>query len=111
MGFDDRTLMQDAQMDDSLYKNPDSSNILLDDTVNKDTSGEGKAMDIDFDAPPRDDGFGEGLDDFGKFVFSLKYILNIISITIMHRTEQCKISIQNFCCLGSVKNGIKSSNV
>ncbi len=59
--------MQDAQMDESLYKTPNASNILLDETVTKDTSGEGKAMDIDFDAPPRDDGFGEGLDDFGMF--------------------------------------------
>ena len=50
MGFDDRTIMQDAQMDDSLYKTPNASNILLDETVTKDTSGEGKAMDIDFDA-------------------------------------------------------------
>ena len=87
MGFDDRNLMNDDQMDESLYKTPDASNILLDDTVNKDASGDGKPMDIDFDAPPRDDGFGEGLDDFGKFLYCHPYcniVLSMVDIRCCH---------------------------
>ena len=30
MGFDDRNLIQDVHMDDSLYKTGDASNLLLD---------------------------------------------------------------------------------
>ena len=30
MGFDDRNLIQDVHMDDTLYKTGDTSNLLLD---------------------------------------------------------------------------------
>ena len=30
MGFDDRNLIQDVHMDDTLYKTPDAHNVLLD---------------------------------------------------------------------------------
>ena len=71
MGFDDRTLMQDAQMEDTLYKNPGSNILLDDDTLNKEGENDNveKPMDIDFDAAaaPRND-FGDDLDDFGMII-------------------------------------------
>ena len=72
MGFDDRNIIQDANMDDTLYKNPDSSNILLDDSLEKNQDTE-KPLDIDFDAPQRDDEFGKEFDDFGMCSLSLLF--------------------------------------
>ena len=62
-------MIQDAQLDDSLYKNTSGSNIDLDDVnVDKPTEdNQEKPMDIDFEAQARNDGFGETLDDFGEF--------------------------------------------
>ena len=62
MGFDDREVLRDAHMDDTLYKNPESSSVLLDNTVDKDKPGE-KPMDIDFTAPAPGADFGEALGD------------------------------------------------
>ncbi len=67
MGFDGgaANIIQDAHMDDTLYvKSTNTSNILLDTDVNK--QGGEKPMDIDLNAQPRDDGFGDGIADFGK---------------------------------------------
>ncbi|KAK2192527.1 hypothetical protein NP493_28g04012 [Ridgeia piscesae] len=63
MGFDGGNIIQDAHMDDTLYvKNPDASDLLLEDPVNK---GRGdKAMNMDFDSAARGDGFGSGMGDF-----------------------------------------------
>ena len=65
MGFEGGpNIIQDAHMDDTLYvKNPES-NLLLEPAGDKDAVD--KPMDIDFDAQPRDDGFGAAMDDFGK---------------------------------------------
>jgi len=64
MGFDDRNMMQDAQLDDSLYKNTSGSNMDLDDVGKPREDHQDKPMDIDFEAQARNDGFGETLDDF-----------------------------------------------
>lgn len=65
MGFDGgANIIQDAHMDDTLYKNPESNNLLLEHPTDKDAVD--KPMDIDFDAQPRDDGFGAAMDDFGQ---------------------------------------------
>jgi cohesin complex subunit SCC1 len=65
MGFDDRNLIQDAHMDESLYKTPTSSSMLLDSTVDKDGGADKSHMDIDLNAPPKDDGFGDAMIDYG----------------------------------------------
>ena len=75
MGFDDRNIIQDANMDDTLYKNPDSSNILLDDSLEKNQDGE-KPMDIDFDAANQNDDFGKEFDDFGKSLSDKTFFLH-----------------------------------
>ena len=50
-------------MDDTLYKNNDASHVLLESEKDDD----GKTMDIDFDSQAaREDGFGSGIDDYGK---------------------------------------------
>ena len=69
MGFDGGNIIQDAHMDDTLYvKNPDASDLLLEDPVNK---GRGdKAMNMDFDSAARGDGFGSGMGDFGMHRFT-----------------------------------------
>ena len=55
-------------MDDTLYvKNPDASDLLLEDPVNKGRSE--KAMNMDFDSAARGDGFGTGMGDFGMHRF------------------------------------------
>ncbi|KAI0213692.1 hypothetical protein LSAT2_001248 [Lamellibrachia satsuma] len=64
MGFDGGNIIQDAHMDDTLYvKNPDASDLLLDDPVHKGRSSE-KGMSMDFDSAARGDGFGSGMGDF-----------------------------------------------
>ena len=74
MGFDN-TLMQDDQLEDTLYKNADAANMLLDEALEKEneTLEENqleKPMDIDFDAggipPPRND--DDDYDDFGMYI-------------------------------------------
>lgn len=77
MGFDDRTMMPDGNIDDTLYKNTNSSNLRLDDRVGMDHHD--KPMDIDFEAQARSDGFGEALDDFGK----LSQVPAILIITVV----------------------------
>jgi len=64
MGFDDRNMIQDAQLDDSLYKNTSGSNMDLDEVEKSAEDNQEKPMDIDFEAQARNDGFGETLDDF-----------------------------------------------
>lgn len=68
MGFDGgANIIQDAHMDDTLYvKNPDSSALLLDDPTAQGSKGHEKPMDIDFNAQGAGDGFGDGMDDFGR---------------------------------------------
>ena len=55
MGFDDREMLRDPTIDDSLYKTAESSAMLLDNTL-KDTTVE-KPMDLDFPAPGKEDDF------------------------------------------------------
>ena len=66
MGFDGGpNIIQDAHMDDTLYvHNADANDLLLDNT-NK--NGGEKSMDIDLQHQSRDDGFGDGIADFGEF--------------------------------------------
>ena len=79
MGFDGGNIIQDAHMDDTLYvKNPDASDLLLEDPVNKER-GE-KDMNVDFDAV-RGDGFANDMGDFGTCVV-------IVNISILTNCEQ-----------------------
>lgn len=61
MGFDGgaANIIQDAHMDDTLYVKNSDTNLLLD---NKESAE--KPMDIDLEAQPREDGFGDGIADF-----------------------------------------------
>lgn len=71
MGFDDRNIIQDANMDDTLYKNTDATNILLDDSLEKNQDVE-KPLDIDFDPAATDGNFGKNdFDDFGMCVICM----------------------------------------
>ena len=73
MGFDGGNIIQDAHMDDTLYvKNPDASDLLLDDPVHKGRSSE-KGMNMDFDSAARGDGFGSGMGDFGMCCLYLDF--------------------------------------
>ena len=68
LGFDDRTLIQDAHMDDTLYKNPESQHTFLDNTVEKEEEEDlnrEKPMDIDLEEQPKADDL-EPLPDYGK---------------------------------------------
>ncbi|CAH1773937.1 unnamed protein product, partial [Owenia fusiformis] len=75
IGFDDRELLRDEHIDDSLFKKPGSSSILLDSSHKKDDSSviapPEKSMEVDpFQAPIQDDGFGGsmgGADMLGDF--------------------------------------------
>ena len=81
MGFDGGNIIQDAHMDDTLYvKNPDASDLLLEDPVDKER-GE-KDMNVDFDAV-RGDGFANDMGDFGTCVnvlilTSCSQVLNLV---------------------------------
>ena len=83
MGFDDRNMIQDAQLDDSLYKNTSGSNVDLDEVEKATEENQEKPMDIDFEAQARNDGFGETLDDFGKIMISfLTFVTS--TLTVFH---------------------------
>jgi len=63
MGFEGGpNIIQDAHMDDTLYVKNTENNLLLEPAGDKDAVD--KPMDIDFDAQPRDDGFGAAMNDF-----------------------------------------------
>ena len=64
MGFDEGEVLRD-DMQDSLYKNAEASNLMIDGDLSKEKDNE--KMDIDLNAPVKDDGFGDAGIDGGMF--------------------------------------------
>ena len=78
MGFDGTaSMIQDAHLDDSLYKNSDAAFLLgeTDGFHGEETHPNDKPLGVEFDAAaaaPQDDNYASGPDDYGNLLHKLR---------------------------------------
>ena len=75
-GFGTGDMLQDVQMDDTLYvRNPDSV-LPADTSATTDKEQQDKPMDIDFSAAPAAGDLADGLPDYGMYIMNSYSLLS-----------------------------------